>query len=314
MFPGLLLLRLHTDAGNSGGVPVIGHGETYYSPHGVAAILHDWMSRRLLGADACAIESHWRFLYERITAFGGTGAELRALSAIDLALWDVLGQLTNQPVWRLLGGPVRDRIPVYNSCGGPLYGGRRPGDISGQGWPGHGDPGRPGALEDNWRSRHEPADLAEELLAAGYRAMKLWSFDEVYQQHGGTRIDWSDVAQRRSLPYHPGTRGHKHRIDARWPRILRTSGCATNCRGDARYPAVVAGRRLRPDSVEAMVHFRERAGVPIAVSEMVVLRDTLRQVLDRGAADYVMIDPTWVGESVKHGAWRSWHNCSMCPH
>jgi L-alanine-DL-glutamate epimerase-like enolase superfamily enzyme len=112
IMPGLVLLRIHTDAGTAGGEPVIGHGETYYIPHAVAATLHDWMARRLLGADATAIESHWRFLYERGTAFGVKGCELRAISAIDLALWDILGQLTGRPIWKLLGGAVRDAIPV----------------------------------------------------------------------------------------------------------------------------------------------------------------------------------------------------------
>jgi galactonate dehydratase len=296
VFPGLLLLRLHTDAGTVGGVPVIGHGETYYAPHAVAAMLHDWMARRLLGADACAIESHWRFLYERCTAFGGTGAELRAISAIDLALWDILGQLLGQPIWRLLGGPVRDRIPVYNSCGGPLYGGRRPGDGGGQGWPGHGDPGKPGSLEDNWRSRHEPGDLAEELLAAGYRAMKLWSFDDIYQRHGGTRISAADL-QTGLAPFH-----------AIRERVGQSMDVMLDGHGFFALPAalkIAEGMRaiqplwledvLRPDCVETMAQFRERAGVPIAVSEMIVQRDTYRQVLERRAADYAMIDPTWVG-------------------
>src|SRR5690606_7737131 len=125
VMPGLLLIRIQTDAGTVDGEPVVGHGETYYIPEAAAAVLHDWMAHRLLGADAAAIESHWRFLYERMTAFGGTGAELRALSAIDLALWDILGQLCRQPVWRLLGGPGRDRIPVYRRCGRPACGGRR---------------------------------------------------------------------------------------------------------------------------------------------------------------------------------------------
>ena len=49
IMPGLLLLRIHTDAG------VIGHGETYYAPHAVAAMIHDWMGRRLLGADPLSI-------------------------------------------------------------------------------------------------------------------------------------------------------------------------------------------------------------------------------------------------------------------
>src|SRR3954447_23859737 len=95
IMPGLLLLRVHTDAG------IIGHGETYYAPHAVAALIHDWMARRLLGGDALAIESHWRFLYERAANFGVRGAELRAISAIDLALWDLLGQVCGQPIYRL---------------------------------------------------------------------------------------------------------------------------------------------------------------------------------------------------------------------
>lgn len=116
IMPNLLLVRIHTDDG------LIGHGETYYTPHAIEALIHDWFAERLLGADALAIESHWRFLYERCSAFGPPGAELRALSAVDVALWDLLGQASGQPIYRLLGGPVRERIPVYNTCGGPTYG------------------------------------------------------------------------------------------------------------------------------------------------------------------------------------------------
>ena len=101
IMPGLMLLRLHTDAGTVDGSEVIGHGETYYIPHAVASTIHDWMARRLLGSDAMAIESHWRFLFERCSAFGVRGCELRAISAIDLALWDIAGQILQQPIWRL---------------------------------------------------------------------------------------------------------------------------------------------------------------------------------------------------------------------
>jgi L-alanine-DL-glutamate epimerase-like enolase superfamily enzyme len=191
---------------------------------------------------------------------------------------------------------VRDRIPVYNSCGGPLYGGRKPGDAGGQGWPGHGDLGQPGPLEDNWRSRHEPADLAEELLAAGYRAMKLWSFDEVYQRHGGTRIHPEDV-EYGLAPF----RAIRERVGRKMELMLDGHGffalpAATRIAEAMReVQPLWLEDVLRPDSVHAMRVFRERAGVPIAVSEMVVLRDALRQVLDAGAADFAMIDPTWVG-------------------
>src|SRR5579872_6114078 len=96
--PYLLFCRIHTDSGISG------VGESFYIPEAVAAVIHDWMAQRLLGADAFDIEGHWRFLYERAANFGARGTELRALSAIDLALWDIKGKALGQPVWQLLGG------------------------------------------------------------------------------------------------------------------------------------------------------------------------------------------------------------------
>jgi L-alanine-DL-glutamate epimerase-like enolase superfamily enzyme len=293
---GLVLLRVHTDAGTSGGEPVIGHGESYYLPHAVAAALHDWMARRLLGADATAIESHWRFLYERAASFGGKGAELRALSAIDLALWDILGQLTGRPIWKLLGGPVRDAVPVYNSCGGPSYG-RRPTDApDAQGWPGHGDLGRAGPLEDNFNSVHHPAELAEELLAEGYKAMKLWSLDRIYQRSGGHRISWADLDESLAP-----LRAIRERVGMKMELMLDGHGFfslpAALRIAEAMRPIKPLWLEdiLRPDCLATLADFRRQAGLPIAVSEMLVTRDEYRQVLQLQAADYVMIDPTWVG-------------------
>ncbi|MFQ5731791.1 MAG: mandelate racemase/muconate lactonizing enzyme family protein [Planctomycetaceae bacterium] len=296
LMPGLMMLRLQTDAGTVGGVPVAGHGETYYIPEACAAVIHDWMARRLLGSDAAAVESHWRFLYERCTAFGGTGAELRALSAIDLALWDILGQLCGQPVWRLLGGPVRDAVPVYNSCGGPFYGRKRRDAPAASGWPGHGDPGQPGELEDNYNSIHAPGDLAEELLSEGYRAMKLWAFDGIYRRGGGHYLSADDVAEG-VAPFH----AIRERVGSKMEVMLDGHGFFSL----AAAVRIAEAMRdvgplwledvLRPDAIDAMQVFRARAGVPIAVSEMLVTRGEYREVIERQAADYAMIDPTWVG-------------------
>ena len=293
---GLMLLRIHTDAGTVDGEPVIGHGETYYIPHAVAATLHDWMSRRLLGADATAIESHWRFLYERGIAFGVRGCEMRAISAIDLALWDILGQLTRQPIWKLLGGPVRDTIPVYNSCGGPTYGRRPKGAPDAQGWPGHGDLGKPGPLEDNYNSVFHAGDLAEELLSEGYTAMKLWSLDQIYRSTGGHRVAWPDL-QQALQPMHE----IRDRVGLKMELMLDGHGFFSLAAALRIAEAMREIKPLwmedviRPDSIEAIADFRDRAGVPIAVSEMLVSREDYRQVLQQRAADYTMIDPTWVG-------------------
>jgi galactonate dehydratase len=296
IMPGLVLLRLHTDAGQIAGEPVIGHGESYYIPHAVAATLHDWMARRLLGADATAIESHWRFLYERCASFGVKGCELRAISAIDLALWDILGQLTQRPIWKLLGGPVRSASPVYNSCGGPTYGRRPAGSPDAQGWPGHGDLGKAGPLQDNYNSIHQPAELAEELLSQGYRAMKLWSLDRFYQRSGGHQISWKDLAEG-LRPFH----AIRERVGLDLELILDGHGFFS-LPAALRIAEAMREIRplwlediLRPDNIQTIADFRSKAGVPIAVSEMLVSREDYRQVLGAQGADYIMIDPTWVG-------------------
>ena len=289
LMPGLLLLRIHTDRG------CIGHGETYYAPHAVAAMIHDWMGRRLLHSDPLSIESHWRFLYERCSAFGGKGAELRALSAIDLALWDILGQVCEMPVWQLLGGKARDRVRVYNSSGGPSYG-RRTGAQTDQGWPGHGDIGKQGPLEDNWSSNFAAGDLAEELLSEGYTAMKFWTFDRAYHEHGPHFLPWSAVKE--CLRPMEEVRA---RVGDRMEILL-------DGHGFFQLPAALriaeAMRDLKPlwledvmriDNADTLADFRDKAQLPIAVSEMFPTREEYRLVLEKRAADYVMIDPTWVG-------------------
>jgi galactonate dehydratase len=289
IMPGLLLLRIHTDNG------LVGHGETYYAPHAVAALIHDWMGRRLLGSDPLSIENHWRFLYERASAFGGRGAELRALSAIDLALWDILGQVLQCPVWQLLGGKAREKVRVYNSSGGPTYG-RRAGEARDQGWPGHGDIGKPGPLEDNWASNFAAGDLAEELLSEGYSAMKFWTFDRAYHDHGPNFLPWTAVKEcirpMEEVRARVGDRmeilldGHGF---FQLPAALRIAEAMRDLK------PLWLEDVLRVDNVDTLADFRQKAGVPVAVSEMLPTREEYRLVLEKRAADYVMIDPTWVG-------------------
>lgn len=294
IMPGLMTLRLHAESSDRS--MWIGHGETYYVPTSVAAVIHDFFGPRLLGSDALAIESHWRFLYERMIAFAGTGAELRALSAVDLALWDIAGQLRQEPIWRLLGGPVRDSIPVYNSSGGPSYGRSNNQIPAASGWPGHGDPGKPGPLEDNWASMNRPVELAKELISLGYRGMKLWSFDSVYRRLGGQLLTSKDIDEGLA-PFRAIRDAVGSQID------LMLDGHGFFSLGAARQIAHAMREVqplwlediLRPDSVQTMVEFRRSIDVPVAVSEMLVKIDDYRRVLEGGAADMVMIDPTWVG-------------------
>ncbi len=291
----LLMLRVHTNEG------VIGNGETYYAPQAVASILHDWMSDRLLGDTPLDIERHWRFFYERFINFGGRGAELRALSALDLCLWDILGQICGVPVWQLLGGKTRDRIPVYNSAGGTSYGIPSPNEARQERevllWPGYGSSGFDGPLEDNWASIHRPVEYAKELLRDGYKGMKVWLLDPLAHQSGGAMyLSWNDLkkalrplfAIREEVGYDLEIMLDGHGF-FQWPAAMRIAEVMRDIK------PLWMEDVLRVDNVDLLKKFHERAGVPVAVSEMFTTREDYRNVLEKQAADYIMIDPTWVG-------------------
>ncbi len=145
--PNVLWVQLHTEDG------MVGLGETYYLPGAVEAVIHDLIAAFVLDRSAGEIESIWDQIFSYCNFFGYAGAEMRALSAIDIALWDLLGQKCGLPIYNLLGGPVRDSIPVYNTCVDTEL---------------HSD-------ADAFLNR--PAQLARELLSEGIRAMKIWPWD-----------------------------------------------------------------------------------------------------------------------------------------
>ena len=110
-FPNLLWVELHTDEGPTG------LGETFYGVDSAEAHIHSLAAGYLLGKDPLQIDRHSRSLVGYL-GFGATGAEMRGNSAIDIALWDLYGQVTGLPIYQLLGGASRDKVRVYINCAG----------------------------------------------------------------------------------------------------------------------------------------------------------------------------------------------------
>jgi L-alanine-DL-glutamate epimerase-like enolase superfamily enzyme len=255
------------------------------------------MARRLLGADPLAIESHFRFLYERAANFGARGTELRAISALDLALWDIFGQATEQPVWQLLGGQTRASIPVYNSSGGPAYGGR--GDRKGNdyGWPGHGVIGNEGPLNDYWSVVNRPVDYAKELLDEGIGGLKVWTLDFAAHKPGGPlHISHRDLDEGlRPLRAIREALGSDIELALDGHGFFQLAAAMRIARKVQDLDMLWLEDIIRPDSIDTIADLRRQTDVPLAVSEMLVGYEDYRLVLEKRAADYVMIDPTWVG-------------------
>ena len=78
-----------------------------------AMVVEDAFAHILEGEECLAIEKLWDMMFRVSKPFGTAGIASLAISAVDLALWDLAGKLQNKPVYELLGGPVRDRLFVY---------------------------------------------------------------------------------------------------------------------------------------------------------------------------------------------------------
>src|ERR1700712_1675653 len=147
--PNNLWVRIYTDDG------LVGLGETYYTPRAIASVIHDVFAPLLVGRNALDRENHWSNMFAIVNFCGFSGAEMRAISAIDIALWDIAGQAAGQPIYDLLGGRSRDRIAAYNTC---VNSGKY-------------------ADYDNVMNGNA-GKTAKELIKQGTRAMKIWPFDQ----------------------------------------------------------------------------------------------------------------------------------------
>jgi len=108
-FHGWLILEIFTDAG------LVGIGNAALSPLVTKQMIDLYLAPLLIGENPWDVEFLWQHMYRKTMAFGRKGVALVAISAVDIALWDLMGKAAKQPVFRLLGGRTKASIPVYAS-------------------------------------------------------------------------------------------------------------------------------------------------------------------------------------------------------
>jgi galactonate dehydratase len=177
-FANVLWVRVHTDAG------IIGLGETFYGAGAVESHLHDTLAMRLLGKNPLHIEALHREMTNLPMAQSSTGAESRATSAVDIALWDIFGKVCGQPVHQMLGGLCRDKQRIYNTCAGYNY--VRSHNIKPVSTWNLGATEGPYEDLDGFMNRADA--VAESLLESGITAMKIWPFDPPAIENQGLYI------------------------------------------------------------------------------------------------------------------------------
>ncbi len=109
----MVLVRVTTDNG------WVGYGECLarYQPRAWSDLVNDVLGPQVVGEDPFDVEWIWNHLYRSFGSFSGhsRGVLLEAISGIDIALWDIMGKATGQPIHKLLGGFKRDRVAAYAS-------------------------------------------------------------------------------------------------------------------------------------------------------------------------------------------------------
>jgi galactonate dehydratase len=302
--PNLLWALVRTSAG------VEGLGETYYLPGAVESVIHDLAAELLIGKPAGAITQAWTAIFSCVNFFGFAGAEMRALSALDIALWDALGQAAGLPITQLLGGAVRETIPVYNTCVNA------------------------GAYRDWDRALEDPAGLAAELRDLGYLGMKVWPWDRFAPQllaRGSTGpAGWSAMGPAGSYLSRADLAAGLSMLEAVRGRV--GSDLELLIEGHSRWDINMALRIARaveplevlwmedicqPDSAQDLARLARETRVPQAVSERLISRFPFREVLREQAAHVVLADVAWTGgitEARRIAELAAAHHLPFAPH
>lgn len=268
------LVEVHTEAG------LVGHGSCFTSQALVDGSLR-LLRPHLIGENALEPERVSEKLSQMTFWQGRGGAVTHAVSGVDIALWDLLGQATGQPIGRLLGGCYRDRIKPYGSL-----------------------------LFD------EPDPLRRKLEAAvarGFKALKLgWAgfgrrdrkFDELL-----VRTARDTVGNDVEIMVDAGG------SEQFWPHGYKWA--IETARMLADYEVTWFEEALPPDDIEGYLKLREHAPLPISAGEVLTRRQSFLPWLERGAVDIIQPDTTKCGglSEARRIAWMAYdHNILLVSH
>lgn len=308
-FPNLLWVQVHTDQG------LVGLGETFFGPKAVEAYIHETAAPRLLGKDPLAIDRHARtLLHDCYLGFASSGAELRGASALDIALWDIWGQATGQPIWQLLGGLARPRIRTYNTCAGYRYVRGSKGQLT-ENW---GLDRQEGPYEDLDAFLNRADELAHSLLEQGISAMKIWPFDFAAERWGGLYISPEEL-ETAMEPFRRIRRAVGSKMD-----IMVEFHSLWNLPTAKRIFAALEEIEpfwfedpIKMNDFEALADLAASTRVPITASETVATRPLFRQMMAQRAVGVVMLDIAWCGglsEAKKIATMTEAHHLPVAPH
>jgi L-alanine-DL-glutamate epimerase-like enolase superfamily enzyme len=284
-YPKIVWVQIHSSDGH------VGLGETSFEPDTVESWIHEEAATYLLGQDPTQLYIHWNRLNGRVSIRARNPAT-SALSAVDMALWDLHAKRLGVPLYQVLGGLSRDRIRVYNTCAGYSYGVKRSGRLA----TGSVDYRPEQPYEDQQAFMTDAGELAESLLSEGFTAMKIWPFDQFVDKTNGQFISKADLEEG-AEPFRKIREKVGNRVD-----IMVEMHCMWNLPSALRVARAVEPYEpfwfedpVPMDNIDALAEFRHSTRIATTASELVATRWGFREMFEKQAMTICMFDISWVG-------------------
>ena len=287
--PNLIWVKVYTDDG------LFGLGETWFGAESVESDIHSRLASLLIGQDPARIE----YIYSKMRpyiGFFGTGVEMRALSALDVALWDLNGKIKNMPLYDLLGGKTKSNLKVYNTCAGPHYVSQNA-DVRPDNFGTHKIKDTKSKLyEDLEMFMNRPEDLASSLLDMGIKSMKIWPFDFAKGAITGLEISNHDL-KKYIQPFERirKTHGSKIKIKAELHGIWGLEASKKICKALEDYDMCWIEDPIWMDRLDDIPKLAMTTDQPLAGGETLGGLGQIRQLIEISDIAYPIIDVTWGG-------------------
>ncbi|MGH8240823.1 MAG: enolase C-terminal domain-like protein, partial [Steroidobacteraceae bacterium] len=246
-----------------------------------AQVIERVLAPLVIGADPFTVELLWEKMYRSTLNIGGKGLVLHAISGVDIALWDMLGKLTGQPCYNLLGGRTRQAVRAYCSA---AY-----------------------AMED----LDELAEIVRRHMARGYTALKFRFGWGPLDGRGGMRRNVVLVRRMREVVGRDADLMGDAYMGWDLPYALQMLPMLEE------FELKWLEEPLPAHDVPGYAYLRSRTRIPLAAGEHEATRYGFRQLIEAKAVDYLQPDVNRAGgitEARKIWALAQAHDLPVVPH
>jgi galactonate dehydratase len=248
-----LLVRVYTDEG------LVGNGEAgLWAHHGVVRQALEELGKYYVGKDPRRLEHHYQVV-ARHTHFMGAALSA-AMSAVDIALWDILGKATGLPVYQLLGGKCRDQVKVFANVLG--------------------------------RTPEERAASARQSVAGGFTSLRMMPFLTGFEKQSASQVIDTAVelvgTVRQAI-------GNGIDLGLEIHRNLRPEEAITLARELEPFRVLYYEDPLAPESVEALEYVARHVRLPIATGERFYNIFQFKDLIDRKVVSLIRPDLSLAG-------------------